>query len=67
MLAMVDDWRALLNSAMREEEFQALREHGHTGRPLGSAMFVDRLERLVGRVLSPQKPGRKPKFPKQPN
>ena len=34
MLARVNDWRALLNSAMREKEFKALREHGHTWQPL---------------------------------
>jgi putative transposase len=48
MLAMVHDWRSFLDSAIREEE---LRGHGGTGRPLGSANFVDRLERLVGRTL----------------
>ena len=51
MLAMVTDWRGLLNSAIREEELRDLREHGHTGRPLGNAMFVDRLERLNTQVL----------------
>ena len=61
LLAMVGDWKAFLRSAMREEELRALREHGRTGRPLGSPTFLDRLERLVGRVLKPQKPGPKPK------
>jgi putative transposase len=35
--------------------------HQRTGRPLGSASFVDRLERQTGRRLKPQKPGPKPK------
>ena len=66
MLDMVNDWRAFLDSSMPEEELRNLRNHARTGRPLGNATFVDRLEKLVGRVLSPGKPGRKPRFPKQP-
>jgi len=33
----------------------------HTGRPLGTADFVENLEKTVGRVLTPQKGGRPPK------
>jgi len=61
LLAMVGDWKAFLNSAIPEEELRELRQHGRTGRPLGSSAFLDRLERLVGRVLRPQKPGPRPK------
>jgi putative transposase len=43
LLAMIADWRALLNSGLREEELRHLRGHGRTGRPLGSATFVERL------------------------
>ena len=67
MLAMVGNWNALLNSALREEELRELREHGRTGRPLGDETFLGRLESLVGRLLKPQKRGRKPKFRKLPN
>ena len=35
--------------------------HENTGRPLGDAAFVKRLEALLGRVLARGKPGRKPK------
>ena len=66
MLNMVNDWRAFLDSSLPEEELRNLRNHARTGRPLGNATFVDRLEQLVGRVLRPEKPGRKPRFPKQP-
>ncbi len=65
LLAMVSDWKAFLRSATAAEELRDLRAHGRTGRPLGSSAFLDRLERLVGRVLKPQKPGPKPK-PRQP-
>jgi len=66
MLAMVRDWRAFLDSELGEEELRNLRDHGRTGRPLGNATFIERLENLAGRVLSPRKPGRKLKLPKQP-
>lgn len=66
LLAMIADWRALLNSAMDEAQLQDLREHARTGRPLGGASFVDRLESMVGRVLRPQKGGRPSRFRKMP-
>ena len=62
MLSIVHDWRALLNSAVDESKLQALRTRNRTGRPLGDAPFVERLEKLVGRTLRPKKPGRKPKL-----
>jgi putative transposase len=65
LLAMVSNWKAFLRSALPEEQLRSIREHGHTGRPLGSSAFLDRLEGLVGRVLKPQKPGPKPK-PRNP-
>jgi putative transposase len=66
MRALVADWRGLLNSAIPEEELRDLREHGRTGCPLGNATFVERLERAIGRILRPQKPGRPSKLLKQP-
>ena len=65
MLATIHDWRALLQSAVREEELQHFRNHGRTGRPPGNARLVERLERIVGRTLSPRKRGRKPKLRKR--
>ena len=66
LLAMAGDWRGFLNSALPEESIRDLREHGRTGRPLGSSAFVDGLESLVGRVLKPQKGGRPSKLRKSP-
>ena len=66
MLAMVADWRGLLNSVLGEEQLRDLRDHGRTGCPLGNATFVERLEQAVGRVLRPRKPGRPSKLLKQP-
>ena len=64
LLALVADWPALLNSGLREEGLRDLRRHGRPGRPLGGETFVERLEAIIGRVLRPQKRGRKPKLPK---
>jgi putative transposase len=58
LLAMVADWKALLRSALPEEQLQELRGHSRTGRPLGDESFLGRLEVLVGRILKPQKGGR---------
>jgi len=63
---MIADWRAFLDRGVREEELRDLREHGRTGRPLGSASFLDRLESIVGRVLRPQKGGRPSRLRKLP-
>jgi hypothetical protein len=41
-----------------------LRGHNIDIGKLGDATFVERLEKLVGRVLRPRKRGRKPRFPK---
>ena len=61
LLAMVGDWKAFLRTALGEEELGDLRAHGRTGRPLGSTAFVDRLERLAGRVLKGRNPARSPR------
>ena len=66
LLAMVNDWRAFLNSAIGEEELRDLRSHGRTGRPLGSSTFLEHLESIAGRVLKPQKGGRPSKLRKSP-
>lgn len=45
--------------------FTALRLAERTGRPVGTAAFVDGLERLLGRPLARRAPGRKPAKPAQ--
>ena len=52
---MIADWRALLESALSEEELRDLHGHSRTGRPLGDETFVERLECTVGCALKPQK------------
>ena len=42
------------------------RDDDRTGHPLGDAAFVAGLEKGLGRVLRPRKPGRKPKLSRLP-
>jgi hypothetical protein len=55
------EWRQFL-ATDSPGEARAIRESTHTGRPLGSADFVARLEKLTLRPLAPKKGGR----PKKP-
>jgi putative transposase len=55
------DWKDFLREPLERDEADAIRLHERTGRPLGSAEFVGRLERLLRRVLHPRKRGAKPK------
>ena len=62
MLEAIPDWSAWLHAPLEGDDstFQTLRRHTHSGRPCGSAAFVERLEQLIGRRLRP-----KPRGPKQ--
>ncbi|MDQ6966591.1 MAG: transposase [Mariprofundaceae bacterium] len=59
MLDRVNDWRSYLESDLDESTKEVFRMHGRTGRPLGDETFLQHLEQLAGRMLRPQKPGRK--------
>ena len=61
LLDTVSDWRDILSSDLSEEEYELLRSHERTGRPLGNEAFLDRIEKLTSRILRRQKPGPKPK------
>ena len=56
----VGNWRAWL---LDEDDaaVRLLRDRTRTGRPCGPTEFVQRLEKLLGRPLAPNKRGRKPK------
>jgi len=56
LLKLVDNWRGLLSMSSLEE-IDRLHRHERTGRPMGADGFVKRLERKLGRLLRPQKPG----------
>jgi hypothetical protein len=51
-------WREFLDASESDRDIAAMRENTHTGRPLGSPEFVDSLERMLCRSLSPGKGGR---------
>jgi len=61
----ISNWQEFLQGELSEEEHEAMRKHENTGRPLGSEKFVSRLEKLLGRVLHPQKGGRPRKAEKK--
>jgi putative transposase len=44
-----------------EAEAEFWRSHERTGRPLGEAQFLDRIEKVLGRSVRPAKPGPKAK------
>jgi hypothetical protein len=56
-------WRQYLQEGESESELRALRRSTYTGRPLGSAEFIARLEQVTHRRLSAQKGGRPRKTP----
>ena len=59
LLGRVDDWREYLAVGLAPEQAALLRQHERTGRPLGRAAFLRRLETRLGRVLRKKTPGRK--------
>jgi putative transposase len=61
LLALAPDWPGFLRGGLSEAEHRAIRAGERTGRPLGSAAFVARLEKRLGRALARRKPGPKPK------
>jgi len=60
VLDRVEDFAALIADHANENGFAALRAAEHTGRPVGTADFVEGLERILGRRISRRAPGRKP-------
>ncbi|MCJ7602218.1 MAG: transposase [Desulfobulbaceae bacterium] len=59
LLSLIPDWEGLLSRELTEKEYETLRRHERSGRPLGDDNFLSRLEKLTDRVLRKQKPGPK--------
>ena len=59
VLERVPHLKELLNAEI-EEDFSDFRRAETTGRPLGPPDFVDGLEKILGRKIARQAPGRKP-------
>lgn len=57
---LVPAWPAFLNEDLAAEDHAAVRACERTGRPLGSAAFIARLEKRLKRTLAKKKPGPKP-------
>ena len=56
-----EDWPGFLAEGLDDTALQAMRRGEHTGRPLGDADFIARLEAATGRLLAPRKRGPKPR------
>ena len=59
LLELIPDWKEFLKSGLQAKEYQKLRRHERTGRPLGNDLFIDKLEVLLGRQLRKKKTGPK--------
>jgi putative transposase len=59
LMERIPDWRAFLGLTESEEEWEKIRRHEGTGRPLGDDRFIKRLESNLDRILRKQKPGKK--------
>ncbi|MBI5557035.1 MAG: transposase [Deltaproteobacteria bacterium] len=57
LLSIIPDWKGLLSSDVSEKEYETIRHHERSGRPLGNDDFLMRLEKLTARILRKQKPG----------
>ena len=58
LLERVGDWRSFLDSGLDDDALETLRAHARTGHPLGSERYTARLERALGRNVTPRRPGR---------
>jgi putative transposase len=55
----IGGWADFINQEEADETVKRLRKHLVTGRPLGDDGFIERLERMTGRMLRKMKPGPK--------
>mgnify|MGYP000855548771 CR=1 FL=1 len=63
LYGFVKDWRAYLNERYEgKDDIDNVRKATKTGRPAGSHDFVQKIEKLTGRLLQRQKPGPKKKY-----
>ena len=60
LLERAGDWAAFLGEGLDAAQRDAIRAGERTGRPLGAAAFVRKLEKKLDRVLTKRKPGPKP-------
>jgi len=53
----IKDWAEYIAKEDNKNDLVLLRNHSHTGRPLGDKKFIDFLEKISGRMLHRRKPG----------
>ncbi|MEZ5902745.1 MAG: transposase [Alphaproteobacteria bacterium] len=54
------NWEDFLSRPIDPKEMNLIQLHLQTGRPRGSELFLDSIEKQIGRTVRPQKRGRKP-------
>jgi putative transposase len=57
----VSDWGAWLHESLDDETVKRIRLSTQTGRPCGDKSFIEGFEEKLERLLTPQKPGPKPR------
>ena len=57
----VSDWSAWLHKGLDDETIKRIRLCTQTGRPCGEKAFLQGFEEKLERLLTPQKPGPKPR------
>lgn len=57
----IPEWKSYLEEPTNKEMLESFRQHSRTGRPLGGADFIEKLEAITGRNLKKLKPGPKKK------
>ena len=60
MLDRIGVWRDFLSDPDKNDDEELIDRHSRTGRPLGCADFVRKLEVITGEELAPKRAGRKP-------
>ena len=60
MLERITDWTTYLASTNQDDQIESIHRHNRSGRPLGSAEFIQTLEQQTGKFLTPKRPGPKP-------
>ena len=58
LVALVPDWAAFLDEGLDAPMLETIRRHVLSGRPLGTAAYLDALGRLLGRDVRPRPRGR---------
>ena len=57
----IKDWKEFLAEDDKDQDVKLFKKHARVGRPLGQEGFMEKLEKMTGRILRPQKAGRKKK------